>query len=360
MKRTYNFNAGPAAIPTEVLEIAQKELLDFQGSGISIMEASHRAPLYENVHNEAIRLMHELYEIPEDYQVLFVQGGASTQFAMVPLNLTQGGVIEFVNTGTWSTKAIKEAKILGLQTKVVASSEESNFDHIPEGIAFSDDADYVHITSNNTIYGTQYKTYPTSKAPLVVDASSDIFSYTVDWSNIELMYAGAQKNAGPSGVTIVIIRKSLLDRVANTVPTMLRYKIHAENNSLYNTPPTFGIYLLKLTLDWIKGQGGIKAVEAVNTQKANLIYDAIDESNGFFTGHAAKDSRSHMNVVFTIQGGNPELEKEFIKLTEEAGLIGLKGHRSTGGLRASIYNAVSLEAVEALVTLMKEFAAKHA
>jgi len=278
---------------------------------------------------------------------------------MVPLNLTQGGVIEFVNTGVWSTKALKEAEILGLETRVVASSQESNFDHIPSDIHFDDNADYTHITSNNTIYGTQYKSYPKSNAPLVVDASSDIFSYPIDWSRVALMYAGAQKNAGPSGVTIVIIKKSLLGRVAPTVPTMLRYKIHAENNSLYNTPPTFGIYLLKLTLDWIKASGGIKAIEAINTQKANLIYDTIDSSNGFFTGHAQKDSRSHMNVVFTIQGGNPELEKEFIKLTEDAGLIGLKGHRSTGGLRASIYNAVTLEAVEALVKLMKEFAVKH-
>jgi len=359
MKRAYNFGAGPAAIPTEVLEEAQRDLLDYRGSGLAIMEASHRSPLYDEVHNGSIELMRELYEIPEEFDVLFLQGGASTQFAMVPMNLAQSGKAQFANTGAWSKKAMKEAKILNINVEVVASSEDTNFDRIPENIVFDDDVDYAHITSNNTIYGTQYRDYPDTKAPLVVDASSDIFSYPVDWSKIDLMYAGAQKNAGPSGVTIVIIKKTLLDRVSDSVPTMLRYKTHAETNSLYNTPPTFGIYLLKLTMEWIKKQGGIKAIQAMNEAKAKLLYDAIDNSNGFYKGHAQKDSRSLMNVSFNIKDKDSQLEAKLIKETEEAGMIGLKGHRSTGGLRASIYNAVSLEAVTALVELMEKFAKEH-
>jgi phosphoserine aminotransferase len=357
--RAFNFGAGPAAIPTEVLEEAQKELLDFQGSGISIMEASHRSKLYDQVHNEAIALMRELYAIPDDYEVMFIQGGASLQFAMVPMNLSQGGKVQFANTGSWSKKAIKEAKLQGLDVEIVASSEETTFDRIPEHIVFDDDADYAYITSNNTIYGTQYKTYPETKAPLIVDASSDIFSYPVEWSNIDLMFAGAQKNAGPSGVTIVIAKKSLLDRVKSTVPTMLQYKTYAENNSLYNTPPTFGIYMLNLTMKWIKKMGGIQAIQQKNEEKAKLLYDAIDNSNGFYVGHADKNSRSVMNVSFNIRDKDAALEAELIKRTEANHMIGLKGHRSIGGLRASIYNAVSLEAVQALVSLMNEFAAEN-
>lgn len=356
MKRAFNFGAGPATIPTEVLEEAQKELLDFNGSGISIMEASHRSKMYDDVHSGAIALMRELYEIPDDYEVMFLQGGASLQFAMVPMNLAQGGKVQYANTGSWSKKAIKEAKIQNLNVEIVASSEETAFDRIPENIAFDDDADYAYITSNNTIYGTQYKTFPITKAPLVIDASSDIFSYPVEWSRVDLLFAGAQKNAGPSGVTIVIARKELLERVQESVPTMLRYKTHAENNSLYNTPPTFGIYLLYLTMKWIKKQGGIKAIQKMNNEKAALLYDAIDNSNGFFVGHAQKDSRSLMNVSFNIRDKDAELEAELIKRTVENGMIGLKGHRSIGGLRASIYNAMSIDGVKALVELMETFA----
>ena len=355
MKRAYNFGAGPSALPTEVLLEAQKELLDFKGSGLSIMEASHRSALYAEIQDNAQSLMRELYAIPDEYEILFLQGGASMQFAMVPMNLKQSGRVQFANTGAWSVKAIKEAKIAGMSVEVIASSEETSFDRIPETINFDDAIDYAHITSNNTIYGTQYHTYPSSKAPLVVDASSDIFSYPVDWSKVSMMYAGAQKNAGPSGVTIVIMKKSLI-RDNNTLPTMLRYKTHADNNSLYNTPPTFGIYLLNLTMEWIKKQGGIKAIKSINQTKADILYKAIDESNGFYVGHAQKESRSLMNVSFNIKGKNQELEAKLIKKTEEAGMIGLKGHRSTGGLRASIYNGVPLEAVEALVALLKEFA----
>jgi phosphoserine aminotransferase len=359
MNRAYNFGAGPATLPTSVLEIAQKELLDYQGSGISIMEASHRSKMYDDVHQSAINLVKKLYKLPDDFEVLFLQGGASTQFAMVPLNLYQGGKVEYANTGSWSKKAIKEAKIQGINFDIVASSEDSNFDHIPE-VNFSDDCDYCYITSNNTIYGTQYyKNYPKTKSPLVVDASSDIFSYMVDWENVDLLFAGAQKNAGPSGVTIVIIRKNLLDRVKDTVPTMLRYSTHAEANSLYNTPPTFGIYLLKLILEWIDEQGGIEAIDKKNQEKAQILYDAIDNSNGFYVAHAKKGSRSLMNVTFNIKDKDADLEAKLIKESEKAGMIGLKGHRSIGGLRASIYNAMPKEGVEALVKLMQEFQSKN-
>jgi len=355
MKRTFNFGAGPASIPTEVLLEAQKELLDFKGSGLSIMEASHRSSLYEDVHNEAISLMKELYEIPDNYKILFLQGGASTQFTMIPMNLAKKGKVQFVNSGAWSKKAIKEANILNIDTEIVASSEDTNFDRIPSDIKFDDDIDYAHITSNNTIYGTQYREYPKSKAPLVIDASSDIFSHKVDWSNIGLMYAGAQKNAGPSGVTIVIIRDDLIDGAEDNIPSMLRYKTHTDTNSLYNTPPTFGIYILGLTLKWIKAKGGIEAIDRLNQEKANLLYSTIDNSDGFYIGHSEKDSRSLMNVSFNIKDKNSELEAKLIKITEEAQMVGLKGHRSTGGLRASIYNAVSIDAVKALVTIMNKF-----
>ena len=358
MKRAFNFGAGPSTIPTSVLETAQKELLDYRGSGLSIMEASHRSKLYDDVHQNAINLIKKLYKLPDDFEVLFLQGGASLQFAMVPMNLSQGGKVEYANTGSWSKKAIKEVKIQGIDHEIVASSEEGNFDHIPE-VNFSDDCDYCYITSNNTIYGTQYREYPATKSPLVVDASSDIFSYMVDWGKTDLLFAGAQKNAGPSGVTIVIIRKNLLDRASESVPTMLRYKTHADANSLFNTPPTFGIYLLNLIMEWIDGQGGIEAIEKSNQEKAKLLYDAIDHSNGFYVGHAQQESRSLMNVSFNIKDKDSELEAKLIAESEKRGMIGLKGHRSIGGLRASIYNAMPREGVEALVALMQEFQAKH-
>ncbi len=356
MKRIFNFNAGPSTLPTEVLKEAQEELLDYKGSGISIMEASHRSKLYDDVHNEAISLIKELYKIPQNYHVLFLQGGASLQFAMAPMNLYLGGVAEYADTGSWSSKAIKEAQIQNVNCKVVASSKESGYDRIPD-VKFSDEADYAYITSNNTIYGTQYKEYPKTKAPLVVDASSDIFSYPIDWDRVALMFAGAQKNAGPSGVTIVIIRDDLLDRVKDSVPTLLRYKTHAEKNSLYNTPPTFGIYLINLMMKWLKSKGGVEEINKINQKKASLIYDAIDGSDGFYIGHAQKDSRSLMNVTFNIK--DRDLEEKFIKEAESADMIGLKGHRSVGGIRASIYNAMSVEGVERLVELMEDFRKRY-
>jgi len=358
MNRAFNFGAGPATIPTEVLKIAQEELLDYQGSGISIMEASHRSKMYDEIHQSTIDKIKKLYNLPENFSVLLLQGGASMQFAMVPMNLYQGGKVQYANTGSWSKKAIKEAKIQNINFEIAASSEEQNFNHIPE-VNFDDDLDYAYITSNNTIYGTQYKNYPSTKSPLVVDASSDIFSYMVDWNKTDLLFAGAQKNAGPSGLTIVIINNNLLDRVKDNIPTMLRYKTHAEANSLYNTPPTFGIYLLNLILEWIENQGGIKAIDKLNQEKAKILYDAIDNSDGFYVGHATKDSRSLMNVSFNIKDKNSELEAKLIEEASAKGMIGLKGHRSIGGLRASIYNAMPKSGVEALATLMQDFAKRH-
>jgi phosphoserine aminotransferase len=355
MKRVYNFGAGPSALPLEVLEEAQKELIDYKGHGLSIMEASHRSKMYDEVHNGAIEDIKELYKVPDDYEILFIQGGASLQFAMVPMNLYCGGVAEYADTGSWSSKALKEAAIQKINHKIVASSKERAYDHIPREIPFSDDADYAYITSNNTIYGTQYKHFPQTKAPLVVDASSDIFSYPVDWSRVDMLFAGAQKNAGPSGITIVMIKKELLGRVGDDVPTMLRYKTYAENNSLYNTPPTFAIYLLSLTMKWIKKQGGISAIQKANEEKAQILYDAIDNSNGFYVGHAQKDSRSVMNVSFNIKEKDTILETKLVELATQNKMIGLKGHRSIGGLRASIYNAMSQEGIRALVALMEQF-----
>jgi len=359
MNRIFNFGAGPSAIPLEVLEEAQKELVDYKGEGLSIMEASHRSKMYDEVHSEAISLIRELYKVPEDYDVLFLQGGASLQFAMIPMNLSLGGKAQYVDSGSWSSKAIKEAKIQGIDYEVIASSKDTTYNRIPENIEFDDSADYAYITSNNTIYGIEYHNFPTTKAPLIVDASSDIFSYPIDWDKVDMLFAGAQKNAGPSGLTIVIIKKELVARAGDKVPTMLKYKTHADKESLFNTPPTFGIYILNLILHWLKNNGGIEAINKKNEAKAKLLYDAIDNSNGFYKGHATKESRSLMNVSYNIKNSdganNSELEAKFVKESIEARMIGLKGHRSIGGLRASIYNAMSLEGVEALVDFMEKF-----
>jgi len=360
MNRAINFGAGPSAIPTQVLKTIQEELLDFKGSGLSIMEASHRSKLYDDVHNEAISLMRKLYKIPNNYEVMFIQGGASFQFAMIPMNLYKGGIVEFCDTGVWTQKAIKEAKIQNINYKVIADSKESAYDSIPNKINFSDDADYAYICSNNTIYGTQYKEYPSTKAPLVIDASSDIFSHPIDWSKVDVLFAGAQKNAGPSGVTIVIMKRELIDAAPKDIPSMLQYRSYADNNSLYNTPPTFGIYILNLIMKWIQEKGGIEALEKLNEDKASLLYDAIDNSNGFYVGHAQKDSRSLMNVSFNIKDKDATLEAALVKEATEANMIGLKGHRLIGGLRASIYNAMSKEGIESLVKLMQKFAKENA
>lgn len=354
VKRVYNFNAGPATLPLSVLEKAQEELVDYQGTGMSIMETSHRAKEFDDVIKEASSLMKEVYKIPDNYKVLWLQGGASTQFFMVPRNLMKSGHgADYVNTGTWSKKAIKEAKLLG-DVKVVASSEDKNFSYIPTDITFNPDASYVHITSNNTIFGTQWQEYPDcSEVPLIADVSSDIISRKIDVGKFGIMYAGAQKNMGPSGVTVVIIKEDLIGKASEDIPTMIKYKTHAEKDSLFNTPPSFSIYICKLVLDWVKENGGIEGVEERNRQKAEAIYKVIDESGGYYTGHAQMDSRSMMNVTFRLP--SDELGAKCIEEATARGLSGLKGHRSVGGMRASIYNAMPVEGAKKLAEFLKEF-----
>lgn len=355
MKRVLNFSAGPSAIPLDVLKTAQEQLLDFNGFGLSIMEGSHRAKMFEDVHNEAIELIIQNYNIPNNFKVLFVQGGASLQFAMVPMNLKKSGLVQYVDTGIWSSKAIKEAQIQNLNVQIVASSKQSSYDHIPQNINFSDEADYGYITSNNTIYGTQYKEFPTCKN-LIIDASSDIFSYEIDWSKVGILYAGAQKNAGPSGVSIVIIKDDLI-QTQNAIPSMLKYENYANSNSMYNTPPTFSIYMLNLTMKWLKNQGGIKKIQAQNEKKAKILYECIDNSSGFYKAHAKVGSRSNMNVSFNIF--DEKLQDTFLEQAVKNDMIGLKGHRILGGLRASIYNAITLEQTEILRDFMLNFAKKY-
>ncbi len=355
MTRVFNFHPGPATLPEEILKQAASELLDFKGTGMSIMEDSHRGKTYEGVHNETIQLIRSLYSVPENYDVLFLQGGASSQFFMVPMNLIgPNEKADYISSGEWSEKAIKEAKILGKNISVIASSKDTNFDRIPKEFKITEDAVYVHMTSNNTIYGTEYQKYPeTNGVPLVVDASSDVFSYQIDWKNIGLIYAGTQKNAGPAGVAIVIIRKDLIVDKYENIPTMLRYTTHSKNNSLFNTPPTFIIYMINLNLKWLQSIGGIKEINKRNKQKAGLIYDAIDNSNGFYIGHAQKDSRSLMNITFNL--AKKELEEKFLEESKKLKLIGLKGHRSVGGFRASVYNAMPLQGCETLAKFMNDF-----
>ena len=355
MKRAYNFNAGPAALPETVLKKANDEWINFNNSGMGIMELSHRSKEYGAVHTKAKDLLKELMAIPDDYEVLFLQGGASLQFSMVPMNLmADGRKAAYALTGSWSEKALKEAEKIGT-AHVAASSKEAGYTFIPSPDSLQYDADsaYLHITSNNTIYGTQWRDYPDTAIPLVADMSSDILSKAIDVRKFGLIYAGAQKNLGPSGVTVVIIRKDLIRTDLKALPTMLQYSTHSKSDSLYNTPPTLSIYLLSLVLEWVKEQGGLEAVEKVNAQKAKLIYKAIDDSDGFYKGHANKESRSHMNVTFTLP--TEELTKEFLDKAKGAGFIGLNGHRSIGGCRASIYNAVPLEHCKELAGFMKQF-----
>lgn len=353
--RAYNFNAGPAAIPLPVLERAQKELVNFNNTGMSVMELSHRSKEYEEVHNKANSLLRELLGIPDNYEVLFLQGGASLQFSMIPMNfLQENKTAHFIMTGAWSEKALKEAKMYG-ETRILASSKEENYTHIPKDYSLADTEDgaYLHITSNNTIYGTQWNEYPTSSIPLIADMSSDILCKEIDVKKFSLIYAGAQKNLGPSGVTVVIAKKDFLETANENVPTILSYSTHVKNNSLYNTPPTFAIYMLSLVLEWVKEQGGVKKVQQINEEKAGAIYSAIDHSDGFYKAHATDDSRSLMNITFTLP--NEELTKKFLQEAKERNFIGLAGHRSVGGCRASTYNAVPKEACEALASFMNEF-----
>jgi phosphoserine aminotransferase len=358
-KRIFNFNAGPAALPLPVLEEIKNELLDFRGSGMSILEISHRSKWFEDVINDAVMRTKRLLNLGEEFDVVFIQGGASLQFAMVPMNLSlPGKPVDYINTGTWSTKAIKEAKLLGKDVRVIASSEPDNFSHIPMAFKVDEDAAYLHLTSNNTIKGTQWASFPNAGAvPMVCDMSSDFLSRVFDPKPFGLIYAGAQKNVGPAGAAVVIIRKDMIGRVPEKTPAMLKYSTFTESNSLYNTPPCFVIYTIDLVLKWLEEKvGGLKEMEKVNCEKGALIYSCIDAS-GFYKGTAAKDSRSLMNVTFRLP--SEDLEKTFVADAQKAGLGGLKGHRSVGGCRASIYNATGLDAVKALVDFMKEFEKKR-
>ncbi|MGW8222954.1 MAG: 3-phosphoserine/phosphohydroxythreonine transaminase [Syntrophobacteria bacterium] len=358
-ERIYNFNPGPAALPLPVLEEIQSEFLDFKGSGMSITEVSHRSSAFDEVINDAADRIKRLLNAGEEYRVLFLQGGASLQFSMVPMNLlADDQVADYVNTGTWSTKAIKEVEILGKRARVVASSEDQDFNYIPKDIAFNQDAAYAHITSNNTIRGTQWQSFPdTGQVPLISDMSSDIMGRTFDVAPFGLIYAGAQKNMGPAGVTLVIVRQDMLERVPEDLPTMLKYTTFAAKNSMFNTPPCFAVYVVQLVMKWIEeAVGGLASMEQLNRQKAALLYDYLDKSD-FYNGTAAKEDRSIMNVTFLLK--NSSLEGTFIEEALANGLVGLKGHRSVGGCRASIYNAATLEAVEALVSFMAEFERKY-
>ena len=358
-KRIHNFNPGPAALPLSVLQEIQASFLDFAGTGMSITEVSHRSKPFENIINDAVARTKRLLGIGDNYQVLFVQGGASLQFTMVPMNLLPNDrSADYVNTGTWATKAIKEAEIIGKKVRVPASSEDKNFSYIPENIEFDPQAVYAHLTSNNTIKGTQWSRFPdTGAVPIVCDMSSDILSRPVDMSRFGLIYAGAQKNIGPAGVCLVIIRQDMLEKAEERLPSMLKYSTYAKNNSLYNTPPCFTIYTIQLVLKWLEETvGGLAKMDEINRKKAALIYDLLDAGD-FYKGTAAKNSRSLMNVTFRLP--SEDLEKKFIAEAAANDLGGLKGHRSVGGCRASIYNATSLESVQTLVDFMKNFAREN-
>lgn len=360
MKRVYNFSAGPSMLYEDVLKQAQEDLLNYQDTGMSVMEMSHRSKAYEKIIGDAEASLREIMRIPDNYHVLFLQGGASQQFAMIPMNLmTKSGKADFVNTGMWSKKAISEAKKFG-QVNVVASSEEKTFSYIPElkSGMFDPQADYVHIVTNNTIYGTLYKELPdTGKVPLVADMSSNILSQEYDVSRFGLIFAGAQKNIGPAGLTIVILRQDLVGEPLKNTPTMLDYRIHIENQSMYNTPPTFAIYMAKLTFDHIKKLGGVAAVEKINRAKAKTLYDYLDQSRMFSCPTHIPD-RSIMNIPFVT--GDEALDEKFIKEATAQGLVSLKGHRSVGGMRASIYNAMPQAGVDKLVEVMARFEKENA
>ena len=350
MKQVFNFNAGPAILPQEVLQQAAESVRDFSNSGLSILEISHRSKDFEAVVNEAVTLVKELLNVPDGYSVLFLQGGASLQFSMVPYNLLdEGDTAAYLETGVWAKKALKEAKLFG-NVNVVASSGDKNYNYIPKNYSVPTDSKYFHITSNNTIFGTQIHKFPESQAPLIADMSSDIFSHPVSAGKFALIYAGAQKNLGPAGVTLVILRNDILGKIKRAIPTMLNYKTHIDENSLFNTPSVYAIYVCLLTLRWLKSQGGLTAMEKRNYEKQALLYKEID-NNPNFSGTAVKEDRSWMNVTFVAK--EPAIEEKMLKLAKEANLIGLKGHRSVGGFRASLYNAMSLEGVQRLVEVMR-------
>lgn len=356
--KIYNFSAGPAKLPEEVMEKANSEFLNYGGSGSGLMELSHRGPEFTDIIERVESNIRKLMNISDDYAVCFVQGGASMQFCMLPMNLMEvGGFAEYADTGTWAAKAIKEAKLFG-DVKVIASSKDSNYNMIPLIRHWSPDpsASYLHITSNNTVAGTQYHAFPITEAPLIADMSSDIMSRVIDVNEFGMIYAGAQKNLGPSGVALVIIRKDLAERVSSTVPSMLQYKSYIANQSMYNTPPTFSIYILNLVMEWLEGKGGISSISAINDAKSEAIYELIDRTE-YYSSPIEPSNRSKMNIVFRLP--SEKLEAKFIKDAKVAGLVGLKGHRLVGGIRASIYNAMPMKGIEALVDFMNDFESKN-
>jgi phosphoserine aminotransferase len=357
-KRAYNFNAGPAALPLSVLERIRVELLDWRGTGMSVMEMSHRSPEFESINAAAEAGLRKHLAIPDDYAVLFLQGGGSMQFTMVPMNLCiPGKPVDLLHTGAWTAKALGELK-KGILHNVAASTEAQKFTRLPAAneMKLSADPSYVYMCTNNTIEGTEWHSLPqTGNAPLVADMSSDIASLPIDVKKFGLIFAGAQKNLGPSGVTIVIVRKDLAERADKNLPTLLQYRTHIKERSLYHTPPTFAVYVVGLVMEWIEAEGGIDAIEKRNQAKAKLLYDVIDSSAGYYSCPVEKTSRSRMNVVFRVGGGDEAKEKQFAREAEAAGIVGTPGHRSVGGMRVSLYNAVTLEAVQALVSFMREF-----
>jgi phosphoserine aminotransferase len=356
-KRAFNFNAGPAALPLPVLERIREELLDYRGTGMSVMEMSHRSAEFESINASAEANLRKLLAIPDDFAVIFVQGGGSMQFAMAPMNLgLPGKPIDVLHTGAWTAKAIGELK-KGILHNIAATTEAEKFARLPrpEEIKLSADASYTHMCTNNTIEGTQWHEVPDSAAPIVADMSSDIASRPIEVAKYGMIFAGAQKNLGPSGVTLVIVRKDLAERADKNLPTVLQYRTHIKERSLYNTPPTFAIYILGLVTEWIEAEGGIAGIQRRNEAKAKILYDALDNNGGYYRCPVEKASRSLMNVVFRVSGGDEAVEREFGKQATAAGLIGTPGHRSVGGMRISLYNAVELDAVEALTGFMKEF-----
>ncbi len=357
-KRVYNFNPGPAALPLEVLQQAQAEMLDYKGTGMSVMEISHRSKEFEGIIQTAEADLRELLGIPSNYKILFLQGGASLQFAMLPMNLRATGSADYIVTGTWSKTAIKEAQKLGT-ARAAANTEADGFKSLPAKLDLDPKAAYLHFTSNETIHGVEYFNEPTPPAgvPLVCDASSDFISRPIDVSKYAFIYAGAQKNAGPAGVVVAIARDDMLERTPTNLPTLLDYKALAASGSLHNTPPCWSIYITGLVFKWAKNLGGMAAIAKRNKTKADLVYKAIDESGGFYRGHANKEARSVMNIPFRLP--SEELEETFAKEAKSNDLIGLKGHRSVGGMRASLYNALDVKAAEALTQFMREFQKKH-
>lgn len=355
MKRVYNFSAGPGVLPEEVLRDAASEMLDYQNNGMSVMEMSHRSVMFQKILDDAQNDLRALMNIPNNYKILFLQGGASTQFSMIPMNLLKHGVADYIVTGAWAKKAAVEAKKFG-KINIVASSEDKNFSYIPDvsDLDLSENADYLHMCDNNTIYGTKFKKLPNAKGKvLVTDISSSILSEEIDVSKFGLLYAGAQKNVGPAGTTIVIIREDLVRKdLPENMPLMMRYDIHVEKGSMYNTPPTYGIYLCGKVFKWLLNLGGVKAIQKINEEKASLLYDYLDQSM-LFVGNVEKDSRSLMNISFKTN--NPELDAKFIAQAKENNIVNIKGHRSTGGMRASMYNAMPIAGVKALVDFMEKF-----